>query len=725
MNSKTSSRSLINKKLFSNTLRRHWWFGFIVCLCFLFLNTMTLAFALHNYVEMQSDLQLARYLTGYFFSSSGVSNLSADMLAAMGFGVAAGLVFFGFLHNKRQSDFFHGQPTTRPTRLLTRCLTGAVLFAAGYMLPLLISFVLLLSYGASPAIFGQLLLRFVVIFLGFALLFALSVLSAVLTGNAFAHLQAGFMLCFAPYLLLQCLLWFANAFLLSFSRISTLMDMYFSVPVYLVYLTDGAAFSFWHPLAVLALTALVLWASVALYKRRPIEAAGSMFAFRFAEPIYRALLSFMAATLMCIIFYEGTRSSVLFGLVGAFFGIFLAHIFCQGQFKRSFRGMFSAWKPYAAVAAAFLALFCAFYFDVGGYDSYMPDPAKLKSVSVEGLGYDEGHYYLDQSSFPEESVYTESLNYAIFEDEEVKKLLLEAAAAGVEKYAMEKAGVPSDNSGYGTSFTLRYTMENGRQKQRYYSLPRHAIAEQIKALCSSPAYNEKQPLLNVNAEQLIHVSATGMGGNDSLSARNAAERKALFTALQQDFRAHGKPADAAPVGWVDIEYLHPDGKRSWSITVHVYESYAQSLAILEGWGVNTKISELEAAQKWVRAEIYQNDSSLPMGERLLFETEDPAEMRRIMDSGSLVSNCPSTTLRLPCTVRFYSEEDLRLRAEREAAYIEEQTLYDAKGYAYAAEASYARPAVEAVTEMYGYFNSAEFGVVDNGGLAAYGVSSEQ
>ncbi len=660
-----SKTSLINGKLYVDSMKRNWWFGFVVFLAYLFSVTVSVTFLARDYAEMKIPDQLQGLLTGYFTMKS--QYIISDAIIAMIFGVAAGIVYFSYLHNKRQVDFFHGQPVRRETLLCTRFASGLTLFAAGYLINLLIAYVVLLAYGASAAAIGGLFAKLLLVVLLFAMLFAFSALSAVLTGNTFAHFQAGFMICFAPFLLMSCLLWFANTYLKSFSLISENSLYYGSAPMYMIKAVAGNEMGIGSVICCILITGLALALALLLYQKRPSESAGAMFAFPVAEPIYRAILTVCCGSLMGSIFYDASSRSLVFTILGALLGMFLAHIFSQVQFKRTVNGMFTAWKPYAITAVAFFAVMAAFIVDIAGYDAYLPMKDEVKSVAVAMSGYNSD---ITIKTPEGEMKSVRALDHVVFEDEEIKDTMIAMAGTGI----VSNASFDEREQDYfriSTNYTIRYTLTNGKQVQRSYNnVPMKDVAEELKMLSTSPEYIQKQQFFFLDDEDCVYLSVYTQGDGDYHSAANRTEKLAFLTALREDMKEHGTPADEAPVAWADVNYA--TGRYNVSDNLYIYKSYARCLAILDEWQVSTELISPATAAKFVRAEVISYGDE---EENVVYTTDDPGNIKAIVESGALLNNYPPMTLRSPLHVRFYTAEDI----EKQKQYAEMENNDEMQG----------------------------------------------
>ena len=671
-----SKTSLINGKLLSDTLKRYWGVGFVLLLVFFFSITMGATFSARRFADADNVKELLDFCARFFYQESGT--WITDGVIAMFAGAGVGIVLYVYMHSKRTVDFFHGQPVRREALLATRYVAGLLLFAIPFLLNLLAAYAILLGYGASPAVIGGLIMRFCFGMLAYALLLAFSVLSAVLTGNTFAHLQTGFMLCFGVFFLFSVVLWFANSFLKSFSMISEQWLYYGTAPVLMIKQVSGTEFGLGWALVYILLTGLSLAGAIWLYQRRPSEAAGAMFAFPAAETVYRVLLTVLLGSVMGSVFFDSSNSSLAFTIFGTAIGMFIAHIFCQGQYKRALGGMFTNWKPLLITAAAYGVVMAAFIFDVASYDQYLPEAGEVKSVSIEMNGYDNGVFVPTDKGTAERVAL---LEYQNFEGEAVKGDILAIAAGGIESNnALAKKGddIPAGVNYMGA--TIRYTMQNGKQVQRRYPIiPMNMIGEALGDMTTDPEYCAKENILLYDAAHCNYISVYHDNQDDYHFAATKQEKAALLEAYQADLHEKGTPVDKVPLAWLQCEFSY--GRNYISQTGFVYDSYSRTLAIIEGW----ENFELTAVNEKIISEAARIDIMDASFEASL-SIDDPARIREILTSGKLITNCPYVTLTESVTVHVYTQEDLarieETKAEAEKYAADDFIAYDAQDLFY-------------------------------------------
>ncbi len=680
-----------NGKLFKNTLKRYWWFGFLAFLTFFFSVSVYVAVLAANAAVTQAEQPLSKaldsLLTGFFM---GNQYITSDTVFALAFGAAAGLVFFGYLHNKRQADFFHGQPVSRETQIGVRFLAGCALFAAAYLINLLFALIILLSYGANAVIFGYMLLRLLVMLLAFASLYALSILCAVLTGNPFAHLQAGFILSFGGTLLMYCLYWMAETFLQTFLPISLDGMAYGSLPVYMVWRVATGMFNLWNALCIAVLLCVILALCVWAYRKRPVEFTGGMLAFPKLQPVFRAVLCLLTGTLIGAVFYS-VLESVPFCIFGLLLGAFLGHILCQGQFNRSFGGMFTAFVPYAVTAAALCAVTACFMLDVTKFDQYIPAQADVQYVGLQLDGEDS----YSRRVFDEMGNFVSSnpLETVPFDDPEVVGAVLDMARAGVG--AIEGRKKPDYRMATKT-YIIRYTLGDGTQVQRRYeAVPDAAAAESVTRLLRADAYTTQNDLLRMDIKKSGYVNVMTGANEETRSAKDTAEKLALLAALQKDLRENGKPIEQLPIGRIECELYEtqtladgtPDTTYRY-LEFSLYDAYTHTLAVLADWGVQTGAVSDAVLENAAYLKIYDPAHA----DSPLFETEDPAQIRTILQSGQVFNVAASMTLAEPICVDVLAadEEGMSIDEMQKRGYdyripgkdIAMETRFNAGSFAY-------------------------------------------
>ena len=213
-------------------------------------------------------------------------------------------------------------------------------------------------------------------------------------------------------------------------------------------------------IAVYAGVGVVLaFASLYVYRRRHVEAAGDVVAVALVRPLFKYGVSFCAG--LCF----GMFTSVFLGwnnmaalvpciLAWAVVGYFVAEMLL----KKSFR-VFKAWKGAAAMTAVLLVLCLACLLDLFGVEGRVPDPSRVESVQVYldmGYPYDGGREFSADLTDPEQIKKIVALHQAI-----------------VDNRDSESRGVDGEND-YITIYPSYTLSGGGTLNRRYSSIPIHA-----------------------------------------------------------------------------------------------------------------------------------------------------------------------------------------------------------------------------------------------------------
>ncbi len=399
MRSGTSSFKLFNWPVFKKTVLRYWpvWGVYsVIWLVILPLGGLML-------LQLDAGNRRMGMEGGYLvnFGRQTVPNMAelALVLAAV-FGLLAAMAVCSHLYNPRSANFFGALPVRREALFLTHYLAGL----AFLIVPNLVIFLLTLAVeAAGGAVFLPGLGFWLAVSCGECFFFySMAVFCGMFTGHILAlPVFYGVFNVFAlgvrglAYTVL-------NSFYYGFNDVAFWADsaVWWLTPAWKL---GRGVYAFWcwpdgvnagrqvwetHGLkavAVYAAAAAALAAgSFLIYRARRLESAGDVVSVRCMRPVFKygvavcAGLAFGMGTAYVLRTEElgMTVSILIWGVIGYFAA--------QMLLDKSFR-VFSKWKGAAAVSAVFIALFCGVAFDVTGFETRIPDPDQVKSVSLSGL----------------------------------------------------------------------------------------------------------------------------------------------------------------------------------------------------------------------------------------------------------------------------------------------------------------------------------------------------
>lgn len=397
------------------------------------------------------------------------------------FTLVIAVLLFSYLHQKRSVDLFHSLPVGRTPMLLGRWCAGLTAIFAPILVNYIIAAVIGLSYGVDAAhtlsaVAGSML--WLMLMSAAALTF--TVFMAVCTGTTFdmvisvlginvAYPLLIFVTCsFAGFLLpglnislspestvLTAFSPFAAAFLPYFGNMGSRIDS-------LSWLGKlGGGFLVWW----IVLTLIMLAASVLLYKKRKSECAESSFAFPIPKIIIRFIVTAVAGLGMGLLFQMSTNSPFSF-FIGLAAGSLAAHIVVEAVYSRGFKQMRRSFAYYGIFVALFLVVYGVLATGFFGYDTRLPNPDDVESVSVSlpyqygnGSTYDiyQDNYYAKVASISPTLKEKANISKVL----ELHKDFIEANRSSAYPYRMQKAS--------GSDFTIAYHLKNGSILKRVYS----------------------------------------------------------------------------------------------------------------------------------------------------------------------------------------------------------------------------------------------------------------
>lgn len=328
-----------------------------------------------------------------------LSQVSFGRILIIGLLIAAAVVIgvsgFSYLHNKRQVDFYHSLPVRREILYSSRYTAGILITGLAYLVNLILTLGVALSYGVSPAsIIGPMAAGFALNMLFFLLMYAVSVIAMIMTGNLVVGILGAAV--FFGYLpaVMFLLSAYCDVFFLTTTRdmwklggSPFVWGMQFLSPlsIYMTALGWGTKQIGQHipelagaMISFLVLTALGLW----LYCKRPSEAAGKAMAFQKTMAPIRVLLA-LGCGLWGGMFFWAIQSKLKWGIFGMAVSVILAHCVVEIIYHFDFKRLFGHKGQLAICLGAGILIFLSFFYDWYGYDSYVPKGEQVAYASLD------------------------------------------------------------------------------------------------------------------------------------------------------------------------------------------------------------------------------------------------------------------------------------------------------------------------------------------------------
>ena len=559
-----SGTSYFNWTVFRKTVFRFWplWAVYFVGWLFaLPLNGLTMLRLDANWTGVIYDADGPGYLLNFSEFTVPRSATGGALTVFVIFGALIAMAVFSHLYNARSANLFGSLPIRREGLFLTHYLAGLSFL----IVPNLVIFLLTLlveAAGGAVNLTGLLFWLAVVCGEGF-FFYTLAVFCAMFTGHILAlpafYAIVNFFVMGVTGLLYIVLESFYYGFAGFPDWVGTAVKLF--TPAELLYQTveyrtflvaDEAFGAVSDPVyrtvleteglitvGVYAIAALILAVcAFPLYRGRRLESAGDVVAVNAMKPVFKygvALCVGLALGLgTMVILYGGTTGLMIAIVVWGVIGYFAAEMLLQKSFK-----VFKKWKGAVAVTAVFIALFLVVGLDLTGYETRVPDPDSVESVTVSGLDV----MYLGDSG-------DRWYNLDVTDPEAIRMITLVHRAAVGQK-DVDGPGGP----GSSTSLYVTYHLKNGGTLSRTYHWiwiqPSEAEQEGTASWAVQQLYNNRALCwqmygFDVLEDYLAHggrlTQAEYNFYNSTEERRDAAyyyggDAETLFAAMKEDFFA--------------------------------------------------------------------------------------------------------------------------------------------------------------------------------------------
>lgn len=418
-----------------------------------------------------------------------------------------GVTGFTYLHSRQKVDFYHSIPVGRNQLFCVNYFNGLFIVAASYGINLILAMGVAAANGITPGeVSGAALTGFLLFLLHYSMLYTVTVLAMILTGNILVGILGTAVFNFYAIILLLVLeMCYREFFITSYNDVGGIafgdyIDRFSPIGLFMKNIDkmDGEIISGGMLLrfgAVGVGTVILALLSLWLYKKRGSEAAGKAMAFPVSMPIVRIPIVILSA-LSGSIFFWFIHSGLGWAVFGLLCGLLLSHCSIEIIYHFDFRKLFSHWKQMLVSAVIAGAVFCGFRYDVIGYDNYIPAEDAVESVGIDfenannWVSYGEvvnamhnGYQWEHQSS----SEYI--LNHMELKD--VTPVLSLARDSIKRNQEIKKVDKQSDNIGEYErtySFSIRYNLKNGKKVYRSYKLPGEMARPEIVRIYENPEF---------------------------------------------------------------------------------------------------------------------------------------------------------------------------------------------------------------------------------------------
>lgn len=408
--------------------------------------------------------------------------------------VVAAMSVFHYLHSRNQTDFYHALPLRRGQLFALNTATGLLAVVPAYIIGVLLSCAVIAGYGYGGAIlWKRLLLSMALHLAGFLLVYAVSILCAILCGNTLvalfgcAWLQGGIMVGVWCVELLLDIMYPTRVITATMhawlSPVAYMADMCGTMgeSYYGVGLNDEAQTSALTSsellrcavipmLVVLVIAIAVLALSYALYRVRKSEKTGQSMAFAATELPFKMLMTIVIAIGSGLVFY-GTTNDLFVLYIGMILGGVIISSVIEIIYDMDFHSLLHRWKSTVVFGIVCAVVVACMAFDVTGYNTRLPAREDIASANLvsyvdswRGCTTNNGLDDLAKIASQERDGNTD-----LYETENLDTMYA-IAQHGVDQVKQFGNRINSDDvyeNGSG-NYTVNFTLKNGKTFSRTY-----------------------------------------------------------------------------------------------------------------------------------------------------------------------------------------------------------------------------------------------------------------
>ena len=465
----TLKTSFFNRGIYKSAIRRYIWGAVLYAILLFMCTSMPILFSIdpETYTMGVRDYERQLILTDIYLYLPLVISIFVPTVMA--------LLAYRFVHAKKTSVFIHSLPVSRSANYISTVSASLTLMAVPVILNGAILSVLSACGYGELFDFTSCLIWTGLNLLSVFLLFSVSSFSAFLTGSSFALVGINLLLHLIGLIFAASFSALADSFLYGYFEANSLINAIneWNFVVYIMSMAtrfDSILQNFpfdWLKLCIMLIIALALYAfALLLYRKRRLETAEDVAAYKVLNPIFKYLLTFLSALgtfgICCHELSDGVLYPVFLVLTVSAVSYFALEMILKKSFK-----IWRSYKGYIAFVLLFTALVSVFAFtDFFGYETRIPSPEKTEAVSIsQNRRYDVSGYVAND----EIKKYTAEVHRELTSAENIYTIYT----------------YPNERTEY---LYIQYKLKNGRVLSRRYPVTDKMLCEVMDPLYKSEEY---------------------------------------------------------------------------------------------------------------------------------------------------------------------------------------------------------------------------------------------
>lgn len=578
-------------------LKRRNWIAVIYSVVFLltFPVGLSLWFASSNsqkewmtMAEWKEDMMIG--LSGYLSINVGMTVLITVMA------VICAIQGFSYLFRRQKMDMYMSVPISKERRFAVIYLNGILLFAVTYLVSLLIGLCISAGNGILTAeIVKSMLYSYIAYIIYYTVVYNITIIAVMLTGNLLVSFCATGVFLFYEIAVKALFVGLCYTFLHTYSGYTT-NDKVYASPVVMMFeksvFSENAIVSVPRLIEQTGMTMVKIFiiaivtgiVGYVLYARRPAESCNRAIAFTKTKPVIKVAIMVPISIVVGVVFYSVSDGSIAMTLFGFIIGILLSHCMMEIIFAFDLKAAVKHLVSGAVGAVLVFGIFAVFYFDLTGYDKWVPEPEKVESIAIDlpvvyGTYYDiEDGYWIDSAEY--------SFEHMELTDTEKICAFMKSVMADSMKDTAEGIGADSGTEeGKMLWATVKYRMKNGSEKYRSVHFLVDEYLEELNSIVASEEYrNGAYQIMDEEFNSKIKLKSIEFN-NGVLNKKVAAEdMETVYENYKSDLEKYDLKTivDDYPIGVVYFEFEMPgkiiEREETIMYSMPVYESFEKTKA---------------------------------------------------------------------------------------------------------------------------------------------------
>ncbi len=469
----TSRTSLFNRGIYKATVRRYIWGAVFYAIMLFMLTVIPVLFTINPDTYRRTMAEHGAFILDdiYLFGPLVISFAVPTVVA---------LLVYRFVHSKKNSIFVHSLPVSRRGNYISTVLAALTLMIAPIILNgAVLALMSLSAYGAFFDVASCLIWTGLNV-LSIILMFSTASLAAFLSGNSFAMIGINALIHSIALIFMGSISSLASVFLYGYYETNALITAAteWNFIAYVLGLANRVAYTSdlkfpfdWLKLVIMLISAGVLYfAAYLLYKKRHLETAEDVAAYKCLNPIYKYLITAIGSLGAFALYGYTLEDNSCFAIIITLVVSAVLYFASEMLLKKSLR-IWRAYKGYLVFLAAFTAFISIFAFTgFWGFETRVPEPENVESVFVC-----DSRAFLNDTAYVENS---EIIKYALGVH---KELVQDENIYTIKTYDENRS----------EALYFSYKISNGSTVWRRYYVSEEMMCRVLDELYKSHEYKRK------------------------------------------------------------------------------------------------------------------------------------------------------------------------------------------------------------------------------------------